>query len=140
MSGIRNRIEKGFEKLSDIIFDHRYQTLLVMILFVGMIASQIPKITIDTSTEGFFHKDDQSPVDYRKFRVDDEFVSNDVPVVKAWSIATVLKEIHQALHADNKEYYSIPREKKLVVREFLLSDYFIAPSLMIIVNRNRENI
>lgn len=68
MSGIRNRIEKGFERLSDTIFDHRYKTLFIMILFVGMIGSQIPKITIDTSTEGFLHKSDQSLIDYEKFR------------------------------------------------------------------------
>jgi len=68
MSGVRNRIEKWFEKLSDTIFDHRYKTLIVMVLFVGMLGSQIPKITIDTSTEGFLHKSDQSLIDYEKFR------------------------------------------------------------------------
>jgi len=68
MSGIRNRIEKWFEKLSDTIFDHRYKTLFLVILFVGLLGSQIPKITIDTSTEGFLHETDQSLLDYEKFR------------------------------------------------------------------------
>ncbi len=68
MSGIRNRIEKWFEKLSDTIFDHRYKTLFIMILFVGLLGSQIPKIKIDTSTEGFLHETDQSLLDYEKFR------------------------------------------------------------------------
>jgi uncharacterized protein len=68
MAGIRNRIENWFKVLSDTIYENRFKTLLIMILFVGMIGSQIPKITIDTSTEGFLHKSDQSLIDYEKFR------------------------------------------------------------------------
>jgi len=37
MSGIRNRIERWFEKLSDTIFDNRYKTLFFVILFVGLL-------------------------------------------------------------------------------------------------------
>jgi len=68
MSGIRNRIEKWFETTAGIIYDHKYKTVFIMLLFAGAIVSQIPKITIDTSTEGFLHKTDPKLLDYEKFR------------------------------------------------------------------------
>jgi len=68
MSGIRNRIEKWFETTAGKIYDHKYKTVFIMLLFVGAIVSQIPKITIDTSTEGFLHKTDPKLLDYEKFR------------------------------------------------------------------------
>jgi len=105
MSGIRNRIEKGFERLSDTIFDHRYKTLFVMILFVGMMASQIPKITIDTSTEGFLHKEDPSLVEYEKFR--DQFGREQMLVIALNPPdvfdQTFLKKL-KALHRDLEKH------------------------------------
>ncbi len=43
-----------------------------------------------------------------------------VSVGKAWCITTILKEINQALHANNNEYYTIPENEQLVAQEFLL--------------------
>jgi len=52
--------------------------------------------------------------------MEEEFVSNKVAVGKAWSLTTVLKEINQALHANDKKFYKVPQDKRLVAQEFLL--------------------
>ena len=39
---------------------------------------------------------------------------------KAWSIATILKEIHQALNENRPAYYAIPDDATLIAQEFLL--------------------
>lgn len=44
----------------------------------------------------------------------------EVFVGKAWSITTILKEINQALHDNDKIYYTIPPDKNLVAQEFFL--------------------
>ncbi|UCD33701.1 MAG: MMPL family transporter, partial [Desulfobacterales bacterium] len=41
-------------------------------------------------------------------------------VGKAWSLTTILKEIHQALNENSAEYYHIPEDRNLVAQEFLL--------------------
>jgi predicted RND superfamily exporter protein len=43
-----------------------------------------------------------------------------VPIGKAVSVTTLLKEIHQALHANDPEFYKIPDNQKLIPQEFLL--------------------
>ena len=40
-------------------------------------------------------------------------------VGKAWSLTTILKEIHQALNENRPEYYRIPDDRNLVAQEFL---------------------
>jgi predicted RND superfamily exporter protein len=41
-------------------------------------------------------------------------------VGKAWSLTTILKEIHQALNENRPEYYRIPEDRNLIAQEFLL--------------------
>jgi len=79
VSGIRNRIETWFENLAVIIFDNRYKTLFVMLAIVSAFASQLPKITLDTTMEGFLHKDDPSLVDYEAFK--DQFGRDQMLVI-----------------------------------------------------------
>lgn len=43
-----------------------------------------------------------------------------VYVGKAWSIASIVKEINQALHDGQEAYYTIPQDKNLIAQEFLL--------------------
>ncbi len=68
MANIRNRIEKWFENAAESIYKNRFKTLLVMTLFIATLFSQIPKLTIDISTEGFLHKNDKTLVEYNSFR------------------------------------------------------------------------
>lgn len=39
---------------------------------------------------------------------------------KAWTVTSILKEIHQALNENKKEFYAVPQERDLVAQEFLL--------------------
>jgi hydrophobe/amphiphile efflux-3 (HAE3) family protein len=68
MTTIRNRIEQWFEILGHRIYENKYKTLIVMLILIAGILSQLPKLTLDISNEGFMHEDDQSLIDYNAFR------------------------------------------------------------------------
>jgi len=100
--GIRNRIETWIENLAVIICDNRYKTLLVMLAIVAAFTSQLPKITLDTTMEGFLHKDDPSLVDYEAFK--DQFgrdqmlvIALSPPNVFDMDFLTSLKNLHDEL-------------------------------------------
>ena len=79
MSRIRNRIERGFEHLALAIYRNRLKTLAVMGILIAALISQIPNITIDTSTEGFLHENDPALVAYNQFR--DQFGRDEVIII-----------------------------------------------------------
>jgi predicted RND superfamily exporter protein len=79
MGAIRYRIEEGFGRFAHTIFRNRIKTIVVMLLIFAAIVSQIPKITIDTSMEGFLHEDDPAMLDYNGFR--DQFGRDEVVIV-----------------------------------------------------------
>ncbi len=64
----RQRIENGFAAFGSLVFHHRWKTLLLILLLVGGLASQLPKLVMDTSTEGFLHDEDPALLAYNKFR------------------------------------------------------------------------
>ena len=62
------KFESGFENLGRWIHAHPKRVILVMLLFFASLASNIPSIEVDTSTEAFFSKKDQTRIDYDRFR------------------------------------------------------------------------
>lgn len=64
----RHRAERKFERFSDVIFDHSKKTIGAILLVVFAFATQLPSLTMDTSTEGFLHKTDPMRVAYDEFR------------------------------------------------------------------------
>ena len=64
----RSTTEKKLEHFSDWIFENCKKTLLLTLFGVVALGSQLPSLTIDTSTEGFLHKSDQMRIDYDAFR------------------------------------------------------------------------
>ena len=64
----RLRVEKKFEKFTYLIIKHRLKALFLTLLMVVGLASNLPKITVDTSTEGFLYKDDPQILMYNDFR------------------------------------------------------------------------
>ena len=64
----RLKVEKKFEDFSYTIIKHRFLALLFVITLVAGLASNLPKITFDTSTEGFLYKDDPQILMYNNFR------------------------------------------------------------------------
>ena len=108
MADIRKRIELWFESFARTIYRNRYKTLLISFLSIAAIVSQIPKLTIDISTEGFMHKSDPARVDYDTFR--DQFGRDELIVVAIQSPEVFeknflhsLKELHDDL-AENIPY------------------------------------
>ena len=104
MSAIRTRIEKWFERLARGIYRHRIITVIIMLFLCGAIISQVPKITLDTSTEGFLRDDDPALLAYNEFR--DQFGRDEVIIVAVESESVFdpvfLKKI-EALHLELEE-------------------------------------
>ena len=79
MTGIRNRLEKRLEKQAHTIFRHRLKSILCMVVIVAVFISQVPKTTLDFSTEGFLHKNDPSILIYNAFR--DQFGRDEMVII-----------------------------------------------------------
>lgn len=62
------KIDKRLESMGYFVFNNKYKVLLGILVFVGFLLSNLPKTTVDTSTEGFLHKNDPSRVAYDAFR------------------------------------------------------------------------
>lgn len=67
-SNWRIRVEKKFEEFTYLVIKHRLKALFLTLLMVIGLASNLPKITFDTSTEGFLYKDDPQILMYNDFR------------------------------------------------------------------------
>ncbi len=105
---LRQKIEDGFEHFAHLIYCNHWKVLfLVFILVIGL-ASQLSRLTMDTSTEGFLHADDPAMTAYDRFR--NQFGRDGVLVV-AVTAADVfdleflarLKQLHEELR-DNVPY------------------------------------
>ena len=99
---LKHRIEKRFHDFGLMIFDNKFKTLLLMILIIVGIFSQLPKITIDTSSEGFLHEDDPILKVYNDFREQfgrDEriMLAIKTPDVFTQAFLTKLKTLHKEL-------------------------------------------
>ncbi len=64
----RIRSEEKFHHFSDVIYDNKLKTLFAVLAVVIGLASNLPNITFDTSTEGFLYKDDPQILAYNDFR------------------------------------------------------------------------
>ena len=56
MQSIRELLEKQFTAAARLFYRHNLVTLLILALFAGGLLCQLPKLTLDTSTEGFLHE------------------------------------------------------------------------------------
>jgi len=72
-------MEKWFASLARTIYRNRLKTLFIMAVLIAAIATQIPKLTIDISMEGFLHKTDPTLIEYNNFR--DQFGRDEVIIV-----------------------------------------------------------
>ena len=76
---VRDRIEDWFETFAAGMYHHRFKTLAIMCVLIAALLSQLPRVTIDTSTEGFLHENDPALVAYNEFR--DQFGRDEVILV-----------------------------------------------------------
>ncbi len=104
MKNFRNRIEAWFETYAHVIYRNRIKTIVIMLVLTAAMVSQIPKITIDTSTEGFLHTDDPALVAYNNFR--DQFGRDEVIIIAIKSadiFSPKFLETIQKLHEELEE-------------------------------------
>lgn len=64
----RHRSERKFESFSDLVFENSKKTIIAILLLVFALGTQLPNLTMDTSTEGFLHKTDPMRIAYDEFR------------------------------------------------------------------------
>jgi len=79
MSIIKKKIDSYFYKLAEFFYDHRLKTIFSCLIFLCFLFQFLPDIVIDTSTEGFFFKDDTPMVEYNSFR--DQFGRDEIVIV-----------------------------------------------------------
>ena len=100
----RISIEKKFEHFTYFIIKHRLKALFLTLFIVFGLASNLPKITFDTSTEGFLYEDDPQIVNYNAFR--EQFGRDEkiIVAIKTKDIfePTFLKKLFD-LHAEIEE-------------------------------------
>ncbi len=65
---MHKKLENLFGKFGGFIGNHPLVVILFALLVVAFPISQVPKITMDTSTEGFMHEDDPMLVNYNAFK------------------------------------------------------------------------
>jgi predicted RND superfamily exporter protein len=105
---VKRKIEQQFASLTLKIIKHRFIVLTCVLLAAIALASQIPKLTIDTSNEGLLHPDDPILQDYNTFR--DQFGRDELIVLairgeNVFSLPFLmkLKALHRELE-DNVPY------------------------------------
>ena len=104
MKQMKQKIESRFEQMGRWIHVHPKRVILVMLLFFASLASNLPSIQVDTSTEAFFSENDQTRISYDKFREQfgrDEIVLALIHPKKVFDIE-FLKKL-KAFHEDLEE-------------------------------------
>ncbi len=102
MSTTRRKIDRLFESLAGAAYDYRFIAIIVALLITVPLVKNLPRITVDTSTEGFLHKEDPALLAYEKFR--DQFGHDELIVIaiqppKVFDVKFLkrLKAFHQAI-------------------------------------------
>jgi len=105
MKQMIQKIESRFEQMGRWIHVHPKRVILVMLLFFASLASNLPSIQVDTSTEAFFSENDQTRISYDKFREQfgrDEIVLALIHPKKVFDIEFLkkLKAFHEDLETE----------------------------------------
>lgn len=79
MSSARDRIDHGFAAWAKITIRFKWIFAVLLIALSGFMAAQLRHLTMDTSTEGFFHPDDPNIITYEAFR--DQFGRDEMIVL-----------------------------------------------------------
>jgi len=79
MTNVHRRLESLFAGIAAWIYTHRFITLGVILLITVVLTGQLPKLTMDTREESFFHENDPTLIAYNKFR--DQFGQDDMFII-----------------------------------------------------------
>jgi len=75
----RKRVEFGLERFGHLVYRNKLKAIFLSLLFFVALASNLPNLKIDTSSEGFLHEDDPTLAVYNEFR--DQFGRDEVIVL-----------------------------------------------------------
>lgn len=105
---MHDKLERLLGKFGIFITKYPYIVILFSLLVIAFPISNLPKITMDTSTEGFMHKEDPMLLKYEAFKEQfgrDERILIAIENDKIFSVAflTKLKKLHKELE-DNVPY------------------------------------
>ena len=134
---VRDRIEAGFERWGRFIIRHRWATIVLSVALSSVFISQLPKLEVETSTEGFLHADDPILLVYNDFR--DQFQRDDRALIaiktdNVFDLAFLakLRDFHEALESEVPQLYEVDSlinarntrgEKDELIVEDLLEDW-----------------
>jgi len=98
----RSKTESSFEKVGEIISLHPKKIILFILALSLVFIANLPKITIDTSTEGFLHHNDPALIRYEAFKKQfgqDEMIMVVVKTEDLFNFASLnmLKALHNEL-------------------------------------------
>ena len=101
---MHKKLENLMGRFGSFIHDNPFKVLLVLLLLLAFPISQLPKIKMDTSTEGFMHEDDPVLLTYNNFREQfgrDERIVLAIKSENVFSIdfLTKLKALHREIEA-----------------------------------------
>jgi predicted RND superfamily exporter protein len=102
---MRDHIESGFERWGRLLVRHRWLAIASTLALTLALASQLPRLAMDNTVEGFLHDDDLTLIRYNEFR--DQFGRDDVTIVAieasdVFDLAFLeeLRELHAELEAE----------------------------------------
>lgn len=102
MGKTREKVRLLFYWLGGFVHEHPVKILIIVSFLLVSLFTQLPKITVDISTEGFFHENDPSLIEYNKFR--DEFGRDEMIVLAVYTenvfdmeFLGKLKKIHREI-------------------------------------------
>jgi len=101
---MHNKLESFMGKVGGFIHDNPIKVILMVLLLLAFPISNLPKITMDTSTEGFMHEDDPVLLKYNAFRAQfgrDERIAVAIKSDKIFSLEflNTLKAFHEEIEA-----------------------------------------
>jgi predicted RND superfamily exporter protein len=105
MAGWRQKADAYIARIARFVVRRPWWVIAACLLAVVALASQLPSVRFDTSTEGFLHDDDPALIDYNAFR--DQFGRDDLivlalqpPRVFDMAFLATLREFHERLEAE----------------------------------------
>ena len=101
----QDRAEAAFERWGHFVVRHRWSTIVLTLVLSSLAISQLPRLTVETSTEGFLHSDDPILLAYNDFR--NQFDRDDRALIAiktkhVFDLAFLakLKDFHEALESE----------------------------------------
>jgi len=87
----------------------------------GLRGSVVLEIVLDTGLEnGLYDQKTLVSIDTLAQELETDYKDNQLFIGKVMSLTEILKEIHQALHENDPQFYKIPEDGKLIPQELLL--------------------